>query len=124
MIETSSYARSGSLPNAVGISQGVPKWYKGALYKELAPPWDLVKIKDEETFTRLYKERVLSTLSPLHVADELDGKVLLCWEAPGVFCHRRVVAGWLEDNLLMKVPELGMESLAPRRIQRDLSAFV
>jgi len=50
MIQTSYYQKSGSLPNAVGISQGVPKWYKGELYKKLAPPWEIVKIKDEATF--------------------------------------------------------------------------
>ena len=46
MIQTSYYQKSGSLPNAVGISQGVPKWYKGELYKKLAPPWEIVKIEN------------------------------------------------------------------------------
>jgi hypothetical protein len=92
MIQTSYYQKSGSLPNAVGISQGVPKWYTGALYEKLAPPWEIVKIKDEATFRRLYHEMVLSHLNPVHVADELEGKVLLCWELPGQFCHRWLVA--------------------------------
>jgi hypothetical protein len=30
---------------------------------------------------------------------------LLCWEAPGKFCHRRLVAAWLEDALGIDVPE-------------------
>jgi hypothetical protein len=45
-------------------------------------------------------------LNPVRVADELEGKVLLCWELPGQFCHRRLVAEWLEKNLLIEVPEL------------------
>jgi hypothetical protein len=31
MIQTSYYQKSWSLPNAVGISQSVPKWYGGKL---------------------------------------------------------------------------------------------
>jgi hypothetical protein len=52
MIQTSYYQKSGSLPNAVGISQGVPKWYKGDLYKKLSPPCEIVKIENEATFRR------------------------------------------------------------------------
>jgi hypothetical protein len=59
MIQTSYYQKSGCLPNAVGISQGVPKWYTGALYKKLAPPWEIVKIENEATFRRLYYKMVL-----------------------------------------------------------------
>ena len=125
MIQTSYYQKSGSLPNAVGISQGVPKWYTGALYKKLAPPWEIVKIENEATFRRLYHEMVLSHLNPVHVADDLEGKVLLCWELPGQFCHRRLVAEWLEKNLLIEVPELDMPKAAsPRSIQRELWSFL
>ena len=125
MIQTSYYQKSGSLPNAVGISQGVPKWYTGALYKKLAPPWEIVKIENEATFRRLYYEMVLSHLNPVHVADELEGKVLLCWELPGQFCHRRLVAEWLEKNLLIEVPELDVpKATAPRSIQRELWSFL
>jgi hypothetical protein len=125
MIQTSYYQKSGSLPNAVGISQGVPKWYTGALYKKLAPPWEIVKIENEATFRRLYHEMVLYHLNPVHVADDLEGKVLLCWELPGQFCHRRQVAEWLEKNLLIEVPELDVpKAAAPRSIQRELWSFL
>jgi hypothetical protein len=125
MIQTSYYQKSGSLPNALSISQGVPKWYTGALYKKLAPPWEIVKIDNEATFRRLYQEMVLSKLNPVHVADDLEGKVLLCWELPGQFCHRRLVAEWLEKNLLVEVPELDEpKAAASRSIQRELWSFL
>jgi hypothetical protein len=124
MIQTSYYQKSGSIPNAVGISQGVPRWYTGALYKKLAPPWEIMKIKDEATFRRLYHEIVLSYLNPVHVADDLEGKVLLCWEHFGQFCHRRLVAEWLEKNLLIKVPELDVPKSSPGSIQRELWSFL
>jgi hypothetical protein len=96
MIQTSHYQKSGSLPNAVGISQGVPKWYKGELYKKLAPPWEIVKIENEATF-----------------------------RLPGQFCHRRLVAEWLEKNLLIEVLELDVPKAAsPRSIQRELWSFL
>jgi hypothetical protein len=120
MIQTSYYQKSGSL-----ISQGVPKWYTGELYKMLAPPWEIVKIENEATFRRLYHEVVLSKLNPVHVADDLEGKVLLCWELPGQFCHSRLVAEWLEKNLLIEVPELDVpKATAPRSIQRELWSFL
>jgi hypothetical protein len=62
MIQTSYYQKSGSLPNAIGISQGVPKWYKGELYKKLAPPWEIVKIENEATFRRFASEMQLKSL--------------------------------------------------------------
>jgi len=64
-------------------------------------------------------------LNPVHVADDLEGKVLLCWELPGQFCHRRLVAEWLEKNLLIEVPELDIPKAAsPRSIQRELWSFL
>jgi hypothetical protein len=125
MIQTSYYQKSWSLPNAVGISQSVPKWYTGTLYMKLAPPWEIVKIENEATFRRLYHEMVLSHLNPVHVANDLEAKVLLCWELNGQFRHRRLVAEWLEKNLLIKVPELDEPKVAsPKGIQRKLGSFV
>jgi len=96
--------------NAVAISQGIPEWYKGRVYKDLAPSWNLVKIKDAEEYTRRYKEEVLNRLDPKKVYKDLgDDAILLCWEKPGEFCHRRLVAEWLEETLGIKVPELGFE---------------
>ena len=60
-----------------------------------------------------YPEVVLSRLDPVKVYHVLDNSVLLCWESPEKFCHRHIVAQWLEeatDNKVMefdrKEPEL------------------
>ena len=34
-----------------------------------------------------------------------DDFVLLCWEQPGEFCHRLVVAAWLQKELGVVVEE-------------------
>jgi hypothetical protein len=49
---------------------------------------------------------VLSKLDPKQVAAELDGCILLCYEKDSTFCHRRIVAEWLEAALGIKVPEM------------------
>ena len=105
-MQTSNFARSSKDPNAVAISQGVPRWYKGRRYMPLAPSWELVKIGDEQLYRRLYYEQVLSNLDPLQVCKDLgEDAILLCWEAAGKFCHRRVVAEWLEKELILTIPE-------------------
>ena len=56
-------------------------------------------------YTKCYEEQVLSVLNPQRVYDDLADKVLLCWEAPGKFCHRRLVAEWLQKSLNVSIPE-------------------
>lgn len=105
--QTSNYARAGSLPNAVATSQGIPKWFRGRVYKRLAPSWALVHVKDREEYTRRYRREVLAKLDPWQVYQDLGpDAILLCWEAPGEFCHRRLVAEWLEEHLGIQVPEM------------------
>ena len=110
MIQTSYYGNKdlrGDIGGfrLIGISQGVPKWFDGEVFKALAPTWAMVRMKNMEEYTRLYKNRILSLLDPVKLAAELDGAILLCWEKPGEFCHRRLVAEWLEAATGEAVPE-------------------
>jgi hypothetical protein len=103
-MKTSNYARCGRNPNAVGISQGVPKWFQGRIYKKVAPPWSIIRWP-ESRYTPAYME-ILSKLDPQQVYEALDeNSILLCYEKPGEFCHRRLLAKWLEDSLGIEVPE-------------------
>lgn len=106
-MQTSNYARSSNDPNAVAISQGIPRWYKGRRYMKLAPSWDLIKIKDQNIYRRLYYEEVLSKLDPHQVYEDLGGPdaIMLCWESPGKFCHRRIVAEWMGNALGITIDE-------------------
>ena len=110
MIQTSYYSNKDLREVAgtfrlVGISQGVPKWYHGEVFKDLAPTWAMVRMKDMEEYTRHYQGRILKYLNPLEVAEKLNNSILLCWEKPGEFCHRRLVAEWLEAATGEPVPE-------------------
>ena len=109
MITTSNFAKSGSHPDAVAVSQGVPRFYKGRRYMPLAPPCWLLEAKDPELFDREYRKQ-LDALDATQVAGDVGpNAILLCWESFNVRCHRRLVAEWLEEKLGIVVPELDHE---------------
>jgi hypothetical protein len=108
MIFTSNFKTAGHLPQGVAISRGIPRGWQGRVYRPLAPSWALVKVFDRTQFIKLYKAQVLDRLNAGQVLRDLGGDdfVMLCWEAPGQFCHRLVVAAWLQKELGLKVEEL------------------
>jgi hypothetical protein len=109
---TSNFARNDTekFPNAVSIARN-SRWFKGRRYPQLAPSRDLFTkylagIINEAGYAIEYHRENLAKLDAVKLADELGSDaVLLCWEAPGKFCHRRLVAAWLEDALGIEVPE-------------------
>ena len=62
---------------------------------------------DPTIFTRLFKAEVLDKLDPMKVIRDLgdDNFIILCWEPPGEFCHRRVVAAWLRKHTGVLIEE-------------------
>lgn len=126
---TSYYARSGKDPKAIAISAKAPFFYKGRFYSPLAPTWDLLRAYksgqvDERGYTEWYlrllnKER---KLTPQQVVDELeDGSILLCYEGPGKFCHRHIVAEWIEKGTGVIVTEI--QPVVPHNPVDDLLEF-
>jgi hypothetical protein len=109
VIATSNFAKSAKHRDAVAISRGVPRFYKGRRYLALAPPRWLLKAKDPELFDQEYRKQ-LDALDARQVAEELGpNAILLCWESFNVRCHRRLVAEWLEEKLGIVVPEVDHE---------------
>ena len=109
MITTSNFAKSATHPDAVAISQGVPRFCKGRRYLPLAPPRGLLKVKDPEVFDRGYRKQLVGLDSKRVAGDLGPDAILLCWESFNVRCHRRLVAEWLEEKLGIVVPELEHE---------------
>jgi hypothetical protein len=123
MITTSNFAKSGTHPDAVAISEGVPRFYRGKRYMPLAPARWLLKAKDPELFDREYRKQ-LAALDARQVAEELGSNaILLCWESFNVRCHRRLVAEWLEEKLGIVVPELGHERSESLPFSEQLSKW-
>jgi len=109
-MQTSYFAISSELPNAVSIALKAPDFYKGLEFLPLAPTWEIIsyykKKNDIHLYTERYVEEILFPLDPEQVYQDLKYSVLLCWESPSKFCHRRLVAKWLEESLNVKIPEL------------------
>lgn len=110
-MNTSYFTKLAAHPKAVSIAGWPPRGYKGRQYKALAPKfWFFNKYKqdgDKEFYTQKYKEEVLDKLDPKKVFEDLgEDAVLLCFEKPGDFCHRHLVAKWLMDNLHIEIKEL------------------
>lgn len=108
---TSHYGNVKNIPahlKPVGISQRVPKTYTGAVDKRLAPSWKMLKMSRADYDQHF--AAILNKLDPAAVYEALgENAVLLCWETPGIWCHRRLVAEWFEAHLGVVIPELGFD---------------
>jgi len=86
------------------------KFPNSLIYKPLVPPKQLVhdykskKISEKE-YTKAYKEQ-LSKLDPVTIYYDLEDSIILCWENPGKFCHRLLIAKWLESTTGETISEL------------------
>lgn len=114
MIYTTYFANLKKLPENVipiSICGKAPEWYNGLQYKKLAPKYDFfMKWKadhDNDHYIKCFNEQVLNKINILTVARDLldlvtDEKnfqiALVCYEKPTDFCHRHLVAKWLNDN--------------------------
>lgn len=116
MIYTSYFAKLKSLPDnivPISICGKAPDWYKGLQYKKLAPKYDFfMKWKenhDNDYYIKCFNTQVLDTLKSEVVVAELSKMAgnlnnnfehicLICYEKPFDFCHRHLVADWLNEE--------------------------
>ena len=117
MIYTSYFAKLKSLPEniiPISICGKAPDWYKGLQYKKLAPKYGFFmewkKNHDNDYYIKCFSEQVLDKLNVLTVMRDLIDLVnstedhigkeiaLICYEKPSDFCHRHLVAEWLNSN--------------------------
>ena len=125
MIYTSYFGKIKSLPGniiPISICGKAPDWYEGLQYKKLAPKYDFfIKWKenhDNDYYIKCFNEQVLDKLDAQKVVQELNNLIdgimlnpkifhdkslipdiaLICYEKPSDFCHRHLVADWLNKN--------------------------
>lgn len=113
------YEQAGLIP--ISIAAKAPDWYDGLEYKKLAPKWSFFNEwkngshkGDNNYYTRQFYLQVLKETTVEYVIADLmglsDGElskvVLLCYEKPGDFCHRHLVADWINkyegDNYIVE----------------------
>ena len=102
--------------NLVCVAGYAPKFYfdtpKARFMPELAPrrdwfwEWKNGHLPNE-WYIEKYNETVLAKLDPNKVVEELgDNAVMLCYEKPGDFCHRHLIAEWITQNTGVPVEEI------------------
>lgn len=111
MIYTSYFDNLKNLPRyivPISICGQAPDWYKGMQYKKLAPKYSFFmewkENKDNNYYIEHFNDEVLDNLNPHSVMFDLYNRVneeydicLICYERPDEFCHRHLVADWLNS---------------------------
>lgn len=105
---TSYYAQVRNFPPGlvgISISLRTMRYFKGPRYDALAPTPFILGLKDKpDEYTEHFMHR-LRRLDPQRVLRDLNsiasGKpwAVLCYERPGEFCHRHLVASWLSESI-------------------------
>ena len=109
MIYTSYFANLKNIPEGyvpVSICGKAPEGYTGLQFKKLAPSYDIFsqykETGDRAQYSERYIREILGNLDPHKIINELytlsntQNVVLVCYEGKGKFCHRHLVAGWLQ----------------------------
>ena len=103
-----TYQENGLIP--ISICGKAPDWYTGYQFKTFAPKWAFFNEwkngshkGDNDYYITHFNAEVLAPLDYTSILNklvrygDLDKIVLLCYEKPGDFCHRHLVAKWLTE---------------------------
>ena len=117
MIYTSYFSKLNKLPIdiiPIAICGKSPDWYNGLQYKKFAPTYNIFREYkdngDKELYTKRFNQEVLDKLNVEEVIKDLltlvgnfkglnylPQIILICYEKPTDFCHRHLVADWLNN---------------------------
>lgn len=114
MIFTGYFAGISKLPKnvePVSIARWSPKAYSGLEYRKLAPTNEILAMHRVDEgyaahgfYSMDFRRRVLDWLNPdevvreLHKLTDKPDIALVCYERPERFCHRHLVADWLNEH--------------------------
>ena len=115
-IFTSYFGRKAMLEKAgivpISISLWKPKWYEGLQLLQVAPKAFMLKEDlTRQQYVDCYKRYVTDRLRVEQVVNWIEqlsgGKdaALLCYEKPGDFCHRHLLAQWMTEQSGLVVEE-------------------
>ena len=119
-------SEEGKIYIPISICAKTPNWYTGWQYKKLAPKYNFFmewkQNHDNDFYIEHFQKEVLDTLDLHQVLKDFVGVldkdtwlkrdvltpiwldtninfVLLCYEKPSDFCHRHLVADWINKEL-------------------------
>ena len=118
-IYTSYFSNGAKLTKAgimmIGIALYTPKWFTGLSNKYVSPSWDILhNSKSKEDYVQRFNSEILAHRDPKAFFSAIEkmanGKdvALCCFEKPDDFCHRHLVAKWLNEKLGVQVEEFGI----------------
>lgn len=115
-IYTSYYAKTKSLIEnniiPISVSLFTPKYLKNEIkihLKNLAPTYIMLSM-EEDIYTPKYK-KILNKLNYNDVINDIrfftrdKDCALMCYETPDDFCHRHLLAEWLNENTEFDIKE-------------------
>lgn len=89
----------------IGIALYPPKWFKGQSVKYVAPTYSILKqTANDEEYIKRYKAEILGVLNLDRFVNDLqrlsNGKnvALCCFEKPSEFCHRQLLAQFMNEH--------------------------
>ena len=132
-IYTSYFGNSKKLQQAgikvIGIALYPPRWFYGISLKQVSPTKSILfeKGQTQEEYIRRYKAEVLAPqdmgqfLKAVEAASGGQDVALCCYEKPGDFCHRHIVADWIKEKTGVEIKEYGyVEKKEPDYVQGNL----
>lgn len=110
------------------VALGKPKYYNAPQIIEVAPRRYMLDDKwTYEEYTNMYLNDVLSKVNPQELIQTIqrfsNGQdvALCCYEKPGDFCHRHILAKWLTEKTEIEIKEFGVvERKEPKYEQASL----
>ena len=120
-IYTSYFANSKKLTAAgikvIGVALYPPRWFNGVSLRNVAPTPSILHAQGQthDQYTERYKCEVLSRVNPHRFLESLrdlsqgHDVALCCYEKPGEFCHRHILAEWLSLATGEPIHEYGAE---------------
>jgi len=110
---TSNFKNFSRVTNPVSISRKPPAWYAGKSVTELCPTWNLVSDYkkghiDSSEYEERYKIELENNGADFNkIIEELpEGSTFLCFEEKGQFCHRHLIAKYINETGNAIVEEL------------------
>lgn len=132
-IYTSYFGNSKKLQQAgikvIGIALYPPRWFNGISLKQVSPTKSILFAKDQtqEEYIRRYKSEVLAQqdmcqfLKTVEMVSCGQDVALCCYEKPGDFCHRHILAEWIKEKTGIEIKEYGyVEKKEPDYVQGSL----
>lgn len=118
-IYTSYFAKAAILRKAgivpIGVALWPPRFFRGISMKQVAPRRYMLddRLTDEE-YIRMYRNDVLRLVDARSFIQDLERAsrgmdvAMCCFEKPGDFCHRHILAKWLNEQTGIEVSEFGV----------------